>query len=204
WEAYSRQLGLPALKQDGEGYTQRDVEDLNKSVRELATEGKLEVTFDPAAAVPDELEFNIRGDQLEVEICQPKEVRRWILMLFIFPAIFICGGLGGGNIFAVILGIFIGVPMMGRYQGWSNSTCLVRINRKGIHYPEPHSWKKTKERHIRADAIKNVRVGKASPEQSFSSVVVKTDAGSHAIGEGLNKDALEWLKNCILSKIVDG
>ncbi|MCI5223892.1 MAG: hypothetical protein D3924_14770 [Candidatus Electrothrix sp. AR4] len=36
WETYSRQLGLPALKQDGEGYTQRDVEDPNKSVHELA------------------------------------------------------------------------------------------------------------------------------------------------------------------------
>ncbi|MCI5138557.1 MAG: hypothetical protein D3922_09125, partial [Candidatus Electrothrix sp. AR1] len=114
WKKYSRQLGLPALKQDGEGYTRRVPDDIDKSVRELAVESKLEVTFDPAAAVPDELELNIQGDQLEVVICEKTPL--WVILIvtllfFPLPASLICAWLAGNIVFG-ILGIFIWVSII--------------------------------------------------------------------------------------------
>ena len=212
WKKYCRQLGLPALKQDwGEDigeYTRRAPDDLDKSVCQLRAEGRLEINFYPAAAVPERLKLNVRGDQLEVEICRPWMLRCVMLSLFVFPVTFICAGFDG-NIVSVILGIFIGVLIVRvykrwKYEEWLSSTCLVRINRKGLHILDRPPRGVTKERHICADAIRKVRVGKASPEQNFSSVVVETDTSSYAIGEGLDMGALEWLKNCILSKIAIG
>jgi hypothetical protein len=81
---------------------------------------------------------------------------------------------------------------------------LVRISRDGLHILTRTSRGEMPGNRIPADAIKDVRVGKAKPSQSSPAVVVETDASSHAIGHGLDKETLEWLKNCILSKIVDG
>lgn len=83
------------------------------------------------------------------------------------------------------------------------TTPLVRIRRDSLHILRRTPWGETQGSRIRADAIESVRVGKAS--RTYKPVVmVETDAGSHAVGEGLDRDALEWLKNCILKKVVDG
>jgi hypothetical protein len=215
WKKYSRQLGLPALWQDkyeyGEEYTRRDPDDLDKSVRELVAEGKLEFTFDPAAAVPDELKLDIQGDQLEIVIGTSK-TPLWVtlivmLLFFPLPASFLCVGLTG-NIFFGILGIFIGMRMIRALKETKETSNmiipLVRIKREGLHILGRTPEGETKGRHIRADAIENVRVGKKKKNDVFPSVLVDTYEGSHAIGEGLDKDTLEWLRNCILNKVVSG
>lgn len=90
WETYSRQLALPALWQDkgNEEYTQRAPEDLDKSVRELAAEGKLEISFDSTAAVPEKVELNVQGEQLEVVITAHKIPLIMLPMILIPPCIF--------------------------------------------------------------------------------------------------------------------
>jgi len=197
WEKYCRQLALPALKQDGEGYTRRDVEDLDRSVRELATEGKLETTFDPAAAVPETLKFNTRGDQLEVEICEPKRLLLSIPFMLGFPFLFFWIGMW--------FVIFLGTGMVGALIWTLITTPLVRINREGLHILDRTPWGETRGSRIHADAIRNVRVGKKREQWGGAAVVVETDAGgNHIIGRGLDENALEWLKNCILSKIAAG
>ncbi|XOF33816.1 MAG: hypothetical protein ACL93V_00515 [Candidatus Electrothrix sp. YB6] len=203
WEKYCRQFGLPALKEDGEGYTRRAPDDLDKSVRELAAEGKLEIPFDPAAAVPEVLKLNIQGDQLEMVIGTPKTpLWKWLIgmvITFAIPALFIW--IGGGH---AVFGALFGVLMVGAFIWTLIATPLVRINRKGLHVLYRTPWGETRGKRISAEAIRNVRVGKARPRQSSPSVVVETAATNHAIGQGLEEDALEWLKNCILSKVADG
>ena len=213
WKKFSRQLALPALKQDedGEEYTRSDAEDLDKSVRELAAEGKLEITFDSVANVPEKLELDIQGDQLEVVICNrmmPPGIMLTVMLIFFGPlaTVTIWGGFFSvaSNIFSRIVAVFVGVFIVFIvYRGiWlSVTTPLVRINRKGLHILRRTPWGETQGTRIRADAIEDVRVGKATDRQNSSSVVVETDAGNHAIGARLDKDALEWLKNCILNKI---
>lgn len=213
WETYSRQLGLPALKQDEDadkGYTRRDVEDLDKSVRELAAEGKLEISFDPAAAIPDKLELNTRGDQLEVAISTPKIPIKMIPValpiILLLPTIFIWVGFfsKSPDIIFGIVGILVGLFLVSTVIWTSITTPLVRVNRKGLHILRRTPWGETRGKCIPADIIENVRISKERADQSSSAVIVETDSGSHNIGKGLDRDTLEWLKNCILSKLVDG
>ena len=118
WKKYSRQLALPALKQDedGEEYMRSDAEDLDKSVRELAAEGKLEITFDSVANVPEKLELDIQGDQLEVVICNrmmPPGIMLTVMLIFFGPlaTVTIWGGFFSvaSNIFSRIVTVFVGV-----------------------------------------------------------------------------------------------
>ncbi|MCI5139824.1 MAG: hypothetical protein D3922_15765, partial [Candidatus Electrothrix sp. AR1] len=162
----------------------------SRPARELADEGKLDITFDPT--VPVALKLNTCGDQLEVAICNPKMplLGCGMMIIFAIPALFIW--IGG---WFAIVGALIGTFFMGGLIWAFITTPLVRINRKGLHILRRTPWGETQGTHIRADAIRNVRVSKGS------AVVVETDDGNHDIGEGLDKDTLEWLKNCILNKI---
>lgn len=205
WKTYSQQLGLPAFWQDEncQEYTQHDPKDLDKSVRELAAEGKLEITFDLKAAVPEELDLNVQGDQLEVMIDGPTvSLRAMPIVLGIIALVLWYAIRHGGNCFQ-FFGLF--VLLMGCSTIWTSiMTPLVRIKREGIHILHRTPWGETRGNRIRADSIENVRVSKEKNMQGRPAVMVETDTGSHAIGLGLDREALEWLKNCILKKVVDG
>ncbi|WP_417914872.1 hypothetical protein [Candidatus Electronema sp. JM] len=207
WKAYSRQLALPALWQDAEKeeYTQYDTKDLGKSVRELAAEGKLDISFNPVATVPESLQLNIQGDQLEVEISNFKIPLKMlplaILMPLGLPAIFIW--IGG---YVTIVGVLIVAFFAGALIWASITTTLVRIKREGLHILSRTPWGETQGKRIRADTIENVRVGKTREDMTGQSqisraVVVETAAGDYTIGQDIDEDALEWLKNCILSVV---
>ena len=69
WEGYARRLGLPALEIGAEGINARAAGDLDKSLKDLAAEGKVDAAFDLAAAVP-------RGLRLE----RPEDGRLRVLV----------------------------------------------------------------------------------------------------------------------------
>ena len=69
WEGYARRLGLPALEIGAEGINARAAGDLDKSLKDLAAEGKVNTAFDLAAAIP-------RGLRLE----RPEDDRLRVLV----------------------------------------------------------------------------------------------------------------------------
>ena len=69
WEGYARRLGLPALEIGAEGINARATGDLDKSLKDLAAEGKVNAAFDLAAAIP-------RGLRLE----RPEDDRLRVLV----------------------------------------------------------------------------------------------------------------------------
>ena len=69
WEGYARRLGLPALEIGAEGINARAAGDLDKSLKDLAAEGKVNAAFDLAAAIP-------RGLRLE----RPEDDRLRVLV----------------------------------------------------------------------------------------------------------------------------
>jgi len=101
-EDYARTLNLPVLEASADGYVRRDAEDLDKSIKELAAEGKIEHAFDADATPPRGLLVG-RGAQggqeaLEVTI----KARGVPLLLCFFGVPFVIGGV----IFAVGLDEF--------------------------------------------------------------------------------------------------
>ena len=69
WEGYARRLGLPALEIGTEGINARAAGDLDKSLKDLAAEGKVNAAFDLTAAIP-------RGLRLE----RPEDDRLRVLV----------------------------------------------------------------------------------------------------------------------------
>ncbi len=63
WEVTARALNLPALEKTDEEIVARAPEDLDKSIRDLAAEGKISIDFDPNATPPRGIESRqIRGE----------------------------------------------------------------------------------------------------------------------------------------------
>lgn len=55
WKRYAKTLNLPALIQTDDGLVKRDVEDLNKSIKVLHKEGKIENSYDRKAPLPSSI-----------------------------------------------------------------------------------------------------------------------------------------------------
>lgn len=66
WEDFCRKLNLPAVEKDGTSLIKRNVEDLDKSIRELVKEGKIRIDFDPSRPPPSGLLAESKGDDVQV------------------------------------------------------------------------------------------------------------------------------------------
>ena len=80
---------MPAVEKDGEQLVKRDVEDLDKSVRELVTEGKIEVRFDPSQRPPKGLTVRVDGDALDITVTKKGMPVVGSLIGLAIPAVFI-------------------------------------------------------------------------------------------------------------------
>ena len=67
WEYYARTLGLPALLMTDEGITTRRVEDLDKSIRQLAKEGLIENKYDDRSPLPNALALVRKRDKTVIK-----------------------------------------------------------------------------------------------------------------------------------------
>lgn len=68
WEQAARILGLPALDETATGTVARAPEDLDKSIRDLAREGKVAADFETAEPPPRGIDWERDGNELHVTI----------------------------------------------------------------------------------------------------------------------------------------
>lgn len=104
WEVTARALNLLALEKTDEEIVTRAPEDLDKSIRDLAAEGKISVDFDPNATPPRGIELSRIRDEMTVTLTWgANEVSSVTTIVAIF-LVFFCIVL---IIVAVVLGGFI-------------------------------------------------------------------------------------------------
>lgn len=96
WEYYARTLKLPALIMTDEGMVSRRVEDLDKSIRELAAKGLVENKFDNRAPLPPSLALVRKRDKTVIKtrkiIWDAYNIMAWIA-IFIFGSILLVASL---------------------------------------------------------------------------------------------------------------
>ncbi len=202
-ESYCRALNLPAMEGEGEHAVVRAVEDLDKSVRELAREGKLEVEFDPSRPPPTGFHLHLEGDRLRIELPPARPQPVGLLIALILPGIFIWVGFAVpgapgflgimGILFLLILCLIAGVHVLARP--------ILIVDPTSVHVAHRLPWGETKGRTIAAGHIETVRVGRAVENQGRPGVLLVTDARTETIGSGLDPQALAWLRTCILAVI---
>lgn len=206
WEDYSRQLNKPALEGSKGNMVSRAVEDLDKSVRDLAREGKLEVDFDPRKPPPDGFDLRVDGDKLRVSLPRTKSSIIGTLFFMAFAGVFLFIGFGIDDApiaFGIIGLVFVLLIVAG--LAWSRFTrqvLLIGKDRVRIFYETP--WGDTTGKMMDASQIETVRIGYERNRNEREGVLLITDNATKKIGEGLPSEAQNWLKNCILAVIAKG
>jgi len=202
WEDYCRALNMPALEEGDEEMIRRDVEDLDKSVRELVAEKKINVEFDPSANPPEHITLSVEDHLLKITIEKKRISIFGFLFSFLFSGAFVYMGFFVDKcpfLFG-IMGVLMGLILLG-FGIW----CLVskpqaRLSKDGVHIFYLTPWGETPGTHIHAQQIEQISIKKVLNKRR-KAVVISTDFQEKTFGHGLNKKSLEWLKNCILAVV---
>ena len=205
-EEYCRQLGRPALEGEGADMVERRPEDLDKSVAELAREGKLKVDFDPAQPPPAKVSLKVEGDQLRIELPPPHISMGGLLIGLLVPSLFMWisfGRPGTPKMIGIIGALFLVLMVYGFI--WQRITrAVIRVGAHSIELGRRSPWGESRGRTLDIRTLESVRIGRRVDNQGQPGVLLVTDAGTNAIGEGQPKPTLDWLRNCILAVAARG
>lgn len=213
WENFAVRLALPAIDARGESEIVRDVGDVNKSVAELAREGKVDVAWDDTPPPPVlDIQESTGPDAtgaLHVRIKAPKFPKAGMVLFYGIAALFLLVGLASGQFgligFSVVLAA---VPKLISYLQVSKPR-TVTITRTAIHYEDPSAGRRRGSFDLPLADIESVHVeGRndivvSGSAQKFvgNELVLSTDKFEHRLGEGLNDAALEWLRRYLVAAI---
>ncbi|MCE9615121.1 MAG: hypothetical protein K8T26_12655 [Lentisphaerae bacterium] len=176
---------------------ERQVEDLDRPVRDLVRDGKLRVEFDPAHP-PAGLTFQADGDALDITVV-PRGGLKALPIMLVIPAVFIYLGFFVDRApvaFGVIGSLFAAVILAVVVWGWVAREQL-RVSRDGVRVRYVTRWGETAGRQVAANAIEMVRVGRER-DGSAPAVLIESDEATLTFGAGLKPEAMEWVKQCIL------
>lgn len=199
WEDYCRQLGQPGLEKDGEEICERQVADLDKTVRELAMEGKLESSFDPLATPPQGLRLSQAGAALRVEM------RRFYLpATVIFPFVVLMG-LGSFVLFFtaglpwafVLAGCFLVIIAVAACWSYVVTPVLL-VGHDTLRLFKSIPWGETVGKTLDTQTVESVRIG-VVPNSERPALVVEGDSQKLVLGAALSNEARIWLKRCVLA-----
>jgi uncharacterized membrane protein len=202
WEDSCRALNLPALEAAGGTVAHREVADLDKSVRDLVRERKLDIRFDPRQPPPEGIRLEVGRDQLRIEIGLPRlplpVAVPWSLVALGIAALpFMIPG--APMILCVVGLIFLAVPVV--WKGFAGRIRQqIEVSRAEVRVVWRMPWGSVAETVLPADEIEQVEVRKGAGSQSPALHIV-TDEREVAVGPFLKPEAREWLRHCILAVI---
>lgn len=210
WERFAKLFNLPAIDATDGETRMRAADDVDKSIKELADEGKIEAEWDNRPA-PAGLLVDYEGTEKDPD----EQVLAVTLVARKFP-VWLYGGLMAFGLFLLIMGLkdlsFIailfggglsaGVAWHWRYEGRNPRT--VRIARTHVEINTPNPGNPTLQNVIQHGAIESVYIKTNSADDMTSigaTLVVETDTGTYSTGSGLSRDGLSWLRDLILAAV---
>jgi hypothetical protein len=208
WERLARLLDISAIdERDGVART-RASQDVDKSIKDLADEGKIRANFDDSAPPPG-LELLREGSPDQPDL----QVMTVVIGAARYPS-WLYGGLIAFGGFLIIVGafdlaalpmIFGGALVAGVYWHWrseSRNLRTVKITRSDLTYDTPNPGKQPTHGVLRHSAIESVHIAKVDERGLLGrQITVSTDQSEHVIGAGLSREALAWLRDLILAAV---
>lgn len=214
WEGLATLLGVPAIDARDGSYEIREVGDLDKSVKELATEDRIATDWQ-GAAPPKSLQIEQRGDP-EVPSSQAIVVTVHAahlpkVVLYLLAGIGVVLGVSG--VVTLDLGAFFGGLLFGgaAYGIWylqrKNPHRLI-ISREEIRYEDPLVSSRsfvmplqTIESIVIRDRDTESVESRKTLKLSGKELLISSDKSEHSAGGGLADDELEWLRDYLLTAI---
>ena len=206
WEDYSRALKLPALLASGDDILERGHCDLDKSVRELAAAGRIDLDYDDGVPPPPGLLVGtdgVGGDKrLRVRVTAAR-VPAWAAAMFVgFPGIFIALGIGKPEAWpAAAFGALFVAVFLWTYLKDRRSPRALIITRHEVIAEDAWPWDKSSLDRIALNRVETVRLGRGRSD-SGRLLLIEGDRGRIAFGQGLSKAALDWLRDYVTAAIV--
>ncbi|MDI6402788.1 hypothetical protein QLX67_12340 [Balneolaceae bacterium ANBcel3] len=207
WEAYSRTLKVPALVKEGERIIKRAVEDLDKSIKELAEEGKIDISFDPAQAPPVGVVATVEKDALKMMLPNaPFKASNLvgISVFLLFPMVFIYIGffLEDASIAFGIMGSIFLLVVVFSFIWKAIAKEVLWVSSKEVRFFYETPWGERPGSALKTKQVEAVRVGKRVDDRiNRNGLLIISDELQLKVGEGLTDETLEWLKQCVLAVI---
>ena len=196
WEAYANLLGLSAIDARDGAEVVRDAADLDKSVKDLAAEGKLDATWDDAPA-PDGLTVTSRGSADDAD----SQVLSVTMDAPSSPLLL--AALGAATVLLVLLALFTlsFAPLMGALFAGGIAAALyvaekkmpreVHIDRRELRYTNPirtrtgFTMPLAEIEAVYLRDIHRMRMMGNMPNLAGQKMIIASDRSEQGIGEGL-------------------
>jgi len=215
WEAYAKWFGLPALSKQGRETVARAHDDLDKSIGELAAEGKIETRLDYSdKSVPKGLhvasERTADGECLRVTISVPR--------VHLALKMFVCG-------IPVVIGLFVAIAFTYAVLAGASESAIFIGSTLGwlwtLFFIGICIWWHMRDRRARREILisrtKLVTTDKtetsfdlseieaitmnSSQNQAGAGIMIASDRTQVTVGAGLSKAARIWLKDFLTSAV---
>jgi len=215
WEDFARRLDLPAIDARDGAELKRDAADLDKSIGELAAEGKVSRDWDDSPPPPS-LEVETLGDPADPEtqtlrvLFHATTMPVWFYLLFVAVGVFLLGT----AVVQLAMGPLIGgVVFAGAGAGlWyleRRNPRRLRLTRSTLTFEHPNvasrgftlALDRIESLHLRHRG--GAKAGGKSLPIMGRELVISSDEGEHAIGGGLPDAALIWLRDYLRAALAN-
>lgn len=211
WEGFSRLLGLPAIDARDGAEDARAAEDLDKSLQQLATEGKIDKGWMDRPP-PDGLSVEVTGaagaEVLRLTIHKPSTGFLTLILAGFGVVLLIAGGVAQASGLAVAGVLFAGLGL-GLRALQKRAPRRIEISRQRLSHVNPlidsdnFSLPLTEIESVTLRRTGRAVVGQLMPGLGVRELVIGTDAGDHTLGAGLPAPALNWLRRYIVAAIAN-
>ena len=212
-ERYARLFGLPALEETDDGVVERSPDELDKSVQELATEGRLKVQFDPSAPLPGK-RLAVRTDEQFLHISTRAVLSPVLAVAFgldalMGTALLVVGLTNALGVRAPLIAVGALMAVVGLVG--CIVAAVVRLVRPQLsvspdevrkRYVTP--WGSFSEQKIPAAQVEQAVVGKPTSGTGGNVVRVESDEQAIEFGAGLSDAEKRWVRDCVISVIIAG
>ena len=210
WEQFSKLLDVPAID-EAHGETQvRAAGDVDKSIKELSDEGKIQAEWDERP-LPAGLKLMHEGDKADPD----QQVIEVTILARLFP-VWLYGVILALGTFLLSVGIFdlaflpvlfggaLGGGVIWHWQYEQRNPRKVRITRSVVEMKTPNPGNPPMHSTIHHGTIESVNISKQVGDSHGllgAQLVILTDQGEYKTGSGLSREGLVWLRDLILSAV---
>lgn len=210
WEYYSRTLGLPALTLTDEGIVVRQVEDLDKSLKEMAKTWKLKEKFDPTAPRPASIAVVRKSDKT---VIKSRKIIWDAYNLIALAVIVICAGvlsyeyfsnpnlnkLFGDEVVDTVYTVCT-ILLVAAFIVLFRKDKLVLKKYKIVNVHKIMSYSRKKDEIAKADIEAVDVVVNPATERRYLAII--SDEKTIIFGKKLPAEDLRWIKNFLIYEIV--
>ncbi len=201
WEGYAKRFDLPLLIGDGEQLHERQPENLDKTLRQLAEEGRL---AGPATAGPPPWSLSLTSapDRIVITVRRPAVGWRWFTAAAALPPALLIGGIANGpsTIWSTTGPLIVLFMAVVAYLALARPQIIVTRERIGRYLMLPFLQARLRDDLALGD-IEQINVRKISGDR-HRSLLLSGDAGSLVLGRGLPASHLEWLRDYLTGAII--